>query len=464
MRYDRTPPHRPEAEQALLGAMFLNPDAMDIAIAAVGDPGLEPFWVPEHKLLFDAMRDCHVKGEPIDMVTLGGVLEGRGELDKIGGYNYLATVENFVPTSANADYYANIVRDAALHRAMIRLGTNAVTDAYKAEESPIELITRTATALDALAMSKVRRGAVKIDRLAPGAAKELEAVLEGRGSKGVTTGITHLDKMINGLQKQDLIILAARPSVGKTATALNITLSAARSGKSVLIFSAEMSQEKIVERILCAAGGIDTARLRSGFMARGEMPKIARASEEIARLGIYIDDTPNPNISMLRATARQHARDNGGVDLIVIDYLGLIESDGKFENRNVEVSRLSKQVKGLARELDAPILCLSQLSREAAKGADPDLSHLRDSGSIEQDADVVLMLNKEVLKDGGDGIKISVKKQRNGPIGDVFARFIKAQQWIGDLDGDMAGPPEYSDPDDDREPIENQYEEDDTPF
>lgn len=444
--------------------MFLNPDAIDIAIATIGDSGLDPFWVPEHKVIFEAMRDVHIKGEPIDMITLGGALESRGELQKVGSYTYLAGIEDFVPTSANAEYYANIVRDAALHRAMIRLGTNAVTDAYKAEESPVELITRTATALDALAMSKVRRGAVSIAGLAPGAAKELESVVEGRGSKGVTTGITQLDKMINGLQKQDLIILAARPSVGKTATALNITLSAARSGKSVLIFSAEMSQEKIVERILCAAGGVDTARLRSGFMVRGELPKIARASEEISRLKIYIDDTPNPNISMLRATARQHARDNGGIDLIVIDYLGLIESDGKFENRNVEVGRLTKQVKGLARELDAPILCLSQLSREAEKGPEQNLSHLRDSGSIEQDADVVLMLNKEILKDGGNGIKISVKKQRNGPVGDVFARFIKEQQWIGDLDGNMAGPPEYDEPDYDREPIENTYEEDDTPF
>lgn len=463
-RFDRVMPHRPEVERAVLGAMLLNPDAADLAFVALGDPGLDAFFVEPNRVIFEAFRSLRVAGTAVDILTLSTELDRSGQLEKAGGIVYLAELTDAVPTSANIEYYAGIVREAALLRNLIRACTVMAGEAYKDDADPIKLIDEASAMIDGLVRGKGAGGAVSLAELAPEAMAGLQAIMDGTAPRGVPTGVTQLDTLLNGLQEQDLVILSASPSVGKTAMALNTALAAARSGRRVLFFSAEMSRDKITQRLLCAAGRVDTQRLRSGFLTRAETPKLKRAFDEVSRLPIEIDDTPNPSISYVKATARAAVRRGGPVDLIVIDYLQLLGWEGKTENRNVEVGCLSRAVKGLARELNAAVLCLSQISREGAKSGDPGLFHLRDSGSIEQDADVVLMLSKIELEHGGEGLKINVAKQRNGPVGVVYAGFVKHEQWIGDPHHVSVVDYRNVEPDDEREPIEDRYEEDEELF
>ena len=462
--FDRALPHRPEVEAAVLGGMLLNPDAADVAFSVLGTDGLDPFYVEPHRLIFEALRALHIAGTPLDLITVSTELDRRGDLAKAGGAVYVAELTDVVPTSANVEYYANIVRAAALLRGLIRACTSAATDAYKDGADPQALIDQASATIDGLVRGKGAGGAVSLASLAPAAMAGLQAIMDGTAARGVPTGVTQLDTLLNGLQPQDLVILSASPSVGKTAVALNISLAAARSGRRVMFFSAEMSGDKITQRLLCSAGRVDTQRLRSGFLTRAETPKLKRAFDEVSQLSIEIDDTPNPSISYVKATARAAVRRFGSLDLIVIDYLQLLGWEGKTENRNVEVGCLSRAVKGLARELNAAVLCLSQISREGAKSGDPGLFHLRDSGSIEQDADVVMMLSKVELEHGGEGLKINVAKQRNGPVGVVYAGFVKQEQWIGDPH--HVAEPHYRSvvPDDAGDLIEDRYEEDEELF
>jgi replicative DNA helicase len=434
---------------------------MDVAFDLLGGPGLEPFWVSEHGLIFEALRALHVAGTPVDIVTLSTELERRGQLTAVGGPLYVAELTDAVPTSANVEYYAGIVREAALLRGLIRVCTSVAGNAYKDGAEPVRLIGEAAATIDGLLNRTGTGGAVSLSTLAPAAIAGLQAIADGTAERGVTTGVTQLDTLLNGLQAQDLVILSASPSVGKTAVALNVSLAAARSGRRVMFFSAEMSADKITQRLLCAAGRVDTQRLRSGFLQRAETPKLKAAFDEVSRLHIEIDDTPNVSIAHIKSVARAAARRYGKVDLIVIDYLQLLVWEGKVDNRNEYVSCLSKACKGLARELNTAVLCLSQISREGAKSGDPALHHLRDSGAIEQDADVVLMLSKVELKDGGDGLKINVVKQRNGPTGVVYAAFVKHEQWIGDPHEVSERSYRSVDPEEGRASIEDRYSEED---
>lgn len=417
----------------MVGCCLLNPDVIDGVSALLGRPGLLPFYHDEVRMVFEALVAIHEDGRAVDMVTVGAHMERAGTLERIGGYVGLGEFLEAVPTSANWEHYAGLVRDAALLRAMIKTCTEFVSEGYRAESEATALIDRASAALDGLAGARAGGGPVAIAHLVHGAHATLEAIMEGRAERGVPTGIGELDKLLNGLQAQDMIIAAASPSVGKTAFALNVSIAAARSGRRVLFFSAEMSSEKITQRLLCAAGRVDMQKLRSGFLARAQVPRLKAAVDELSGLSIAIDDTPNPGISLLRSVARSASREQGGLDLIVIDYLQLLEADGRHENDNIRVAALSRAVKGIARELNVAVLCLSQISREGAKAGSADLYHLRGSGAIEQDADVVLMLARAELEGGYDGIRIDVKKQRNGPTGTVTAAFCKAEQWIGDL-------------------------------
>lgn len=461
VNFDRRPPNRPEVERAVLGAMLLNPDAMDVAFDLLGSPGLDPFWVPQHAIVFEVLRAMHVGGTPVDIVTLSTELERRGQLEKVGGPVYVAEFTDAVPTSANIEYYARIVREAALLRNLIRVCTTVAGHAYKEGADPLGLIGEASATIDGLIHRTGTGGAMSLANLAPAAMAGLEAIQDGTAERGVTTGVTQLDKLLNGLQAQDLVILSASPSVGKTAVALNVSLAAARSGRRVMFFSAEMSADKITQRLLCAAGRVDTQRLRSGFLQRAETPKLKAAFDEISRLNIEIDDTPNVSIAHIKSVARAAARKHGKVDLIVIDYLQLLVWEGKVDNRNEYVACLSKACKGLARELNTAVLCLSQISRDGAKSRDPELFHLRDSGAIEQDADVVLMLSKVELEHGGDGLKINVAKQRNGPTGVVYAAFVKHEQWIGDPHDVAERSYRSVDPEEGRAAIEDRYSEED---
>ena len=433
--FDRTPPHNIEAEQAVLGCCLLNPDVIDGVVALIGRPGLDAFYHDGHEMVFSALRAVHDSSAPVDLVTLGAEMERAGTLDQFGGYLQLGQLTDAVPTSANWEHYAGLVRDAALLRSLIKTCTAFASEGYRGETDAAILIDRAGVALDGLSCARAGSGAVSLSVLVPGAHAGIMAIMEGTAPRGITTGIQELDRLLNGLQGQDVIVLAASPSVGKTAFALNVSLAAARTSRRVLLFSAEMSSDKITQRLICAAGRVDMQKLRSGFLARSQVPRLKAAVDELSQLPISIDDTPSPSISMLRSVARGAARAHGGIDLIVIDYLQLLEADGRHENENERVATLSKAVKGLARELNAAVLCLSQISREGAKSGSADLFHLRGSGAIEQDADVVVMLSKiELENGGGDGLRIDVKKQRNGPTGQVIVAFCKTEQWIGDLE------------------------------
>lgn len=455
--FDRRPPQNIEAERAVLGAMLLNREAIDVAQNMLTLPGCEPFWVEAHGLIFSAVMALHNAGAPVDAVTLMTALDKAGNLERCGGAVYLAELTDAVPSSANVAHYAGLVREAAWLRGMITICTRAAGEGYNGARDAAGLIDEASGLLGGLITHRGASGPVGVGDLVPDAVRMLQAISEGRAPKGLPTGVTELDQKLCGLQREDFIILAAAPSVGKTALSIKFALAAARAGYRVLFFSAEMNKEKIMQRLLCAAGRIDLGRLRAGFLARAELPKLAEVVPMVTELPMDIDDSPNPSVHYIKSAARQVAR-REPIDLVVVDYIQLLSTQEKAENRNIELGDISRALKNLARELKAAVIGLSQINREGQKSDSPGLYHLRDSGALEADADVVLMVSRWELEGGGDGLKIDVKKQRNGPTGPVYARFVKSEQWIGDVHAGPSAPEGYG------EPIEDDYAEDDGLF
>lgn len=456
--FDRVPPANVEAERAVLGAMLLNSDVVDEVIPILAQADLAPFYVEAHALLFSAIVGLRERGAPVDMVSLTSALTASGKLEASGGAAYIAELTDAVPTSANAVYYAGLVREAALLRGLITICSRAAGDGYRGEADAALLIDQVAAALDGLGAARVHQGVHSIAGLIPEAVRQMEAIVNGTAPKGLPTGIGELDRILGGLQRQDLVIVAASPSTGKTALVLNFALAAAGAGYRVIVFSAEMDRRKIMQRLLCAAGRVDHSRLKSGFLARAEIPKLSEAVKRLNGMKIGIDDTPNPTIMQVRASARRWARSEGGADLVIIDYFQLLTSGARVENRNLELGEVSRHCKGLARELDATVVLLSQINREGQKAESPQSYHIRDSSAPEADADVLIMLSRVELKAGGDGLQLDVRKQRNGPTGRVYARFVKTEQWIGDVDPGSPQPVDYG------EPMEEYYEEQDALF
>ncbi len=466
--FDRAPPQNIDAERSVLGAMLLNPEAVGAGIEVLHETGEDVFYVSAHQKIYDGIVTLFRNDKPVDIVTLQEQLTRDKTLEAVGGVTYIAELSEAVPTSANIEHYAGIVLEAALLRKIISTCSRVVGEAYEASEGVAEVLDRAERDIFSIAEQRQVNPIHKVSDLLEAAIQRIEEQMRSKGISGLPTGMTRLDEMLSGFQPSDMIVLAARPSVGKTALSLNIASHlATRHEKGVLIFSLEMAKEQLVQRLVCMEGGVDAQKLRTGYLAHGEYPKLQRGYDVLHRAPLYIDDTPNISVLELRSKARRHAAQNP-VDMVIIDYLQLMSGGGRVENRQVEISEISRAIKGLARELRVPVLALSQLSREAEKddtGA-PKLSHLRESGAIEQDADVVLMLSRPPAHEaeGRDNlIRVTVAKQRNGPTGFCDLLFEKNIQRFRNLDGsaEAYAPPESSfDADFDVA----SYEDDDIPF
>ncbi len=428
--FERTPPQSIEAERAVLGAMLINADSVGVALEILGDQPGDTFYVEAHQHIYQAMLDLYRQSMPVDGTTLTEQLSRSGKLEAGGGFSYLGELAGAVPTSANIEYYARIVLDAAVLRRLISACTRVVGDAYKGEGEVSEMLDRAESEIFAIAEKRQLNPIHTIGDLLEDGIHRIEAQMQARsGITGLPTGYYELDELLAGLQNSDMVVLAARPSVGKTAFALNIaTHAATQHGKGALIFSLEMAKEQLVQRIICMEGKVNSRRLREGFLQGDEFKKVTQAAATLSKAPIYIDESASISALELRSKARRLANNYKNLGLVVIDYMQLMRGSSRSENRQVEISEISRSIKGIARELRVPVLALSQLSREAEKDDSgmPKLSHLRESGAIEQDADVVLMLSRlpAAEREGRENIiRVSISKQRNGPTGMIDLLF-----------------------------------------
>ncbi|HIY58550.1 MAG TPA: replicative DNA helicase [Candidatus Tetragenococcus pullicola] len=433
---DRVPPQDIEAEQAVLGAIFLDSDAIIDAMEV-----LEPqdFYRRSHQIIFQCMIQLNDRNEAIDLITLKAEVEKVNALEDVGGISYLTELSQVTPTSASVSYYAKIVDDKAVLRNLIQTANKIVTKGFEQGESVQDIVDdaersilevsekRNSTGFQSIA-DVLNRSIETIDRLS----------LNNEEITGLPTGYHALDKMTAGLQKEELFILAARPAVGKTAFALNIAQNVGtKTDSTVAIFSLEMGAESLVNRMLCAEGSIDASNLRTGQLNDDEWRNLIIAMGSLSKASIYIDDTPGIKVSEIRARCRKLAQEKGNLGLILIDYLQLIEGTGR-ESRQQEVSEISRQLKKLAKELKVPVIALSQLSRGVEQRQDkrPVLSDIRESGSIEQDADIVAFLYRDDYyeRDGDEDnedstrdniVEVIIEKNRSGARGTVELLFIK---------------------------------------
>jgi replicative DNA helicase len=432
---DRLPPQSLEAEQSVLGSVLIDRDAV-VEVAEFLRP--EDFYRQANGLIYGAMLELFERREPIDIVTVAETLERKGELDAIGGRSYLSSLSNETPTAVHAVQYARIVERKAVLRNLIAAAGKIAGIGYEDPAEIQEAIDRAETELFAVSERRVHAGFSPLRGLLHEAFDRLDYLHSHRGEiSGIRTGFTELDAMTTGLQRSDLIILAARPSVGKTSLALNVAENAAvRDGKSVGIFSLEMSKEQLVLRLLSSVGDIDSQRLRTGFLEDLDFNRVANAMTQLSEAHIYIDDTPNISTMELRTKARR-LQAEAGLDLVIVDYLQLMQATttSRDANRVQEVSEISRGLKALAREIGVPVIALSQLSRqpEMRESKEPRLSDLRESGAIEQDADLVLFLWREKERGQDDEISdveeinLHLAKHRNGPTGRVKLMFRKRQ-------------------------------------
>lgn len=428
--YDRIPPQNLEAEQAVLGAILLESEAL---IASMERLKAEDFYSVSHQRIFDAMVALNDDNQPIDLVTLTARLQDLGQMDEVGGVMYLAKLANSVPTAANVEYYAQIVEEKSILRRLIRTATQIVSNGYATEDDVGVLLNDAEARIMEISSRRSATGFISIRDVLMEVFEKVEFLYNHKGGvSGIPSGFVDLDKMTNGFQRNDLIIVAARPSVGKTAFALNVAQNVAvRASETVAIFSLEMSAPQLVQRIVCAESNVDATRMRTGHLEGDDWEKLSMAIGALSEAQIYIDDTPGITVSDIRAKCRRLKKEKG-LGMILIDYLQLIQGRGKAgENRQQEVSEISRTLKQIARELDVPVIALSQLSRGVEQRQDkrPMMSDLRESGSIEQDADIVAFLYRDDYYDKESEkkniIEIIIAKQRNGPVGTVELVFLK---------------------------------------
>lgn len=427
-------PFNLEAEKTLLGSILLDDAALNIALETLK---VSDFYSEANRITFQKMVELSEKNHAIELVALADSLEREGLLEKVGGRASLASLVDGVPVASNssAASYTRIIKEKAIVRNLINASQNIIARCYEEADDPETLLDLAQSQIFEIAETDIRTGFYRVPDIVKSSFGTLDVLFEqGHGVTGVETGFERLDSMTSGLQPGELIILAARPSLGKTALALNIAAHAATTQKkTTAIFSLEMSKESLLIRLLCSEGRIDSHKLRTGFASQDDWVKMSKALGRLSEAPIFIDDTPALSIMQIRAKARRLKADNKGLDLIIVDYLQLITGHGRFENRNQEVSYISRSLKGIAKELRVPVIALSQLSRapEAGKGRDPELSDLRESGAIEQDADVVIFILKpSATDDSGDEysgklIEFKIAKQRNGPTGPFKLVFIK---------------------------------------
>jgi len=436
---ERTLPHNLEAERAVLGAILLNAEAIHQAVEFIRDTD---FFRDAHRRIFEKMIGLMERGQAIDFITLKDELARSGELDQVGGPAYVASLVDGLPHGVNVGDYARIVKQKSTLRSLIQSANRVLSSAYHAEEDAEVIIDEAEREIFAIAEGSIHGGFVSMRDLANASFAMVEqAHARKQLITGVPTGFSELDEMLAGLQPSDLIIIAARPSMGKTSLVLNVAQHVGtKTDMTVGFFSLEMSKEQLFLRMLTSEAAIDSHRLRTGFLGERDFPKLTTALETLGRAKIFIDDTASIGVLEMRAKARRLKAEHG-LDLIIIDYIQLMQGRGRFENRVTELASISRGLKGLAKELQVPVVVLSQLSRapEQRPGKRPQLSDLRESGALEQDADVVVMIYREDMYEATEenqGIaELIVAKQRNGPTGSVRLAFIREFTRFENLEG-----------------------------
>ncbi|HEY3789211.1 MAG TPA: replicative DNA helicase [Urbifossiella sp.] len=438
---DRLPPHNKDAERGVLGGILRDPDTLATVQQIIR---VDNFYFDHHQKIFQALTDLENENQPLDLVLLHERLRKNKQLEDIGGVPYLTELWESVPTGANAEYHAKIVRDAAMIRSLIHSGNEILRDAYDRSQSADELVAQA----ERLIMEIAKAGMVGETKTLKEAVQEAWDRLDARVGKenlsisGIATGYADLDEITAGLQKSELVIIAARPSVGKTAFALNlvrhvITDFDPQTGLSpaVLFVSLEQSRIELAERLLCCQSLVDSHKVRTGRINSEEVQKLMDAGDVLRRTKLFIDDTPSRSMIQIAATARRLMKKeekNGGLKLVVIDYLQLIDPENRRDPRQEQVAQISRRLKFLARELNIPVIALAQVNRASEDRQDhkPRLADLRESGSIEQDADTCMMLHRPGLYDKGDDkadriLEVIIAKQRNGPTGEITLTYLK---------------------------------------
>ncbi len=433
----KVPPQSLDAEESVLGGVLRDTHALDRVIEVMG---VDDFYRESHRKIFRAMLALSEKSEPIDIITLTDTLKARSELQAVGGATYLAELIDRVPSAANIAHYARIVREKAVLRSLITVSNEIASRCYNGQEDIERFLDEAERLIFDVSEKRIRQSFFKMGDMIMDTIKTIEKLFERKELvTGVPTGFRDLDTKTAGLQPSDLVIVAARPSMGKTAFVLNIAQYVAlHANTAVAIFSLEMSKEQLVMRMLCSEARVDNAKVRTGYLGERDFPRLAMAAGRLAEAPIYIDDTPAQNVLEVRAKARRLKRE-ANIGLVVIDYLQLMRGLTAQENRTQELSEISRSLKSLAKELNVPVVALSQLNRQVELRADkkPVMSDIRESGSIEQDADVIMFIYRdEVYKQDSqdEGVaEIIIGKQRNGPTGIIRLAFRKEYTRFDDL-------------------------------
>src|SRR5256885_4588468 len=447
----RAPPHSVEAEQGVLGSMLISP--RDAIAEVVEKITAEYFYVPAHQTIFDVLVDLWNTGAGIDLITFTQVLRDRNLLETVGGAAAVTNLYTFVPTAANVGYYLEIVRDKYILRQIIAACTESVRRSFEEQDEVHNLLDEVEQKIFSVGEDRFKGQVLTMKDQVVDAIEAIEQLYERRGGiTGIATGFAELDRMTNGLHEGEMIVIAARPSMGKTALAMNIAEHVAINEKlPVAVFSLEMSSQQLVQRLLCSRARVNLQKVRDGFLAERDFPSLTAAASKLAEAQIFIDDSASLSILELRAKARR-LKAQKDIKLIVVDYLQLLRSTTRRaqDNRQLEISEISAGLKGLAKELKIPIIVIAQLNRqpEARTGGKPRLSDLRESGSIEQDADLVgLLVRPEIYEEDEDAraekageAELIIAKQRNGPVGEIALTFLKEFTRFEDRARNMSEP------------------------
>ena len=425
----RVPPQNIDAEKSVLGSLLIDEEAIGAAIEILDEAW---FYEQSHRQIFRAILELYNQRKNVDLITLSDKLKGDGILEQIGGVSYLSFLIDLVPSAANVEHYANIVKEKGVLRRLIKNATNIIAESYESTGNSDEVVDNAERLIFEVADLKQRTQSVHIKDLVRQSIEKLDFLYQRKQHvTGIPTGFEKFDHMTSGLQNSDLIIIAGRPSMGKSALAISMAEYVGIEQKQgVAVFSLEMSKEQLVQRMLCSQARVDAHKVRSGFLAPADWPKLTAAAGRVSESKIFIDDTPAISVLELRAKARR-LKANQGIELIILDYLQLMRSTVQSESRQQEISEISRSLKALARELSVPVIALSQLSRAVESRVDhkPQLSDLRESGAIEQDADLVVLLMREEYYNPTEENKgvadVIIAKQRNGPVGTVKLAFIK---------------------------------------
>jgi len=424
----KLPPQNNEAEQSVIGAILIENEALLKSIEIIHP---EDFYRESHRLIFQSMIELFEKNEPADLITLTEHLRNKNKLEEVGGASYLTTLCDQIPTAANIEYYAKIVKEKAVLRRLISCATEIATRGYSNQDEVGELLDFAEKSIFDISEDQIKSSVYPLKEILKASFKTIEKLYNKKELiTGVATGFTELDQITSGFQPSDLIIIAGRPSMGKTAFCLNIAQNAAYESKiPIVIFSLEMSKEQLALRMLCSEARVDAHKMRSGFLTESDWPKLTRGAGRLSETKIFIDDTPGMGVLEMRAKARR-LKSEHGLGMVIVDYLQLMRGRSTIDSREQEISDISRSLKALAKELKLPVVALSQLNRRVEDRAvkKPQLADLRESGAIEQDADVILFLYRDEVynpdsQDKGSA-EIIIGKQRNGPTGEIRLAFI----------------------------------------